>query len=174
MHTFNTDVNTATASQVHTRRHCYVKKNVVMSLWRINDVVITSCVRREVAPKHSHLSELGLSIIWTNAGILSIGLVTNCDDHKLIRNSSDILIEIQTIPSKEEHLKKSSAKWHPLSRRPQCAKGESNDASLSTPSDPKVYAEIPECIVHTGISKIFSHFVRIQHSNWVLTHRGRH
>ena len=63
-------------------------------------------------------SENGLSpdwrqtIIWTNAGILSIrSLGTNC---------SEILCEIHTFPFKKMHLKMSSAKWRAILSEPQC------------------------------------------------------
>ena len=57
-------------------------------------------------------SDSGLSpdrrqaIIWTNAGILSIG--------PLGTNLNEILIEIHTFPFKKMHLKISSAKWQPF------------------------------------------------------------
>ena len=46
------------------------------------------------------------AIIWTSAGILSIG--------PLGTNFSEILIRIQTFSFKEMHLKLSSAKWRPF------------------------------------------------------------
>ena len=46
------------------------------------------------------------AIIWTNAGILSIG--------PLAINFSEILIEIQIFSFKQMYLKLSSAKWRPL------------------------------------------------------------
>ena len=46
------------------------------------------------------------AIIWTNAGILSIG--------PLGTNFSEILIGIQTFSFKKMHLKMSSAKWRPF------------------------------------------------------------
>ena len=46
------------------------------------------------------------AIIWTNAGILSIG--------HLGTNFSEILIEIYTFPFKKKHLKWSSGKWRPF------------------------------------------------------------
>ena len=46
------------------------------------------------------------AIIWTNAGILSIG--------PLGTNFSEILIGIQTFPFLKMHLKISSAKWRPF------------------------------------------------------------
>ena len=46
------------------------------------------------------------AIIWTNAGILSIG--------PLRTNFSEILIETQTFSSKKIRLKVSSAKWRPF------------------------------------------------------------
>ena len=46
------------------------------------------------------------AIIWTNAGILLI--------EPLGRNSSEILIAIQTFSFKKTYLKISSAKWHPF------------------------------------------------------------
>ena len=46
------------------------------------------------------------AIIWTNAGILSIG--------PLGTNFSEILIEINTFSFKKMHLKMSSAKWRPF------------------------------------------------------------
>ena len=46
------------------------------------------------------------AIIWTNAGILSIGPIET--------NFSEILIEILTFSFKKKHLKMSSAKWRPF------------------------------------------------------------
>ena len=46
------------------------------------------------------------AIIWTNAGILLIGLLST--------NFSEILIGIQTFSFKKMHLKMSSAKWRPF------------------------------------------------------------
>ena len=46
------------------------------------------------------------AIIWTNAGILSIGTLGT--------NFSEILIKILTFSLKIMHLKKSSAKWRPF------------------------------------------------------------
>ena len=46
------------------------------------------------------------AIIWTNAGILSIG--------HLGRNFSEFLIEIHTFSFKKMHLKRSSGKWRPF------------------------------------------------------------
>ena len=46
------------------------------------------------------------AILWTNAGILLIGLLGT--------NFSDILIVIQTFSFKKLHLKTSSAKWRPF------------------------------------------------------------
>ena len=46
------------------------------------------------------------AIIWTNAGILLIGLLGT--------NFSEILIGIQTFSFAKMHLKMSSAKWHPF------------------------------------------------------------
>ena len=45
------------------------------------------------------------AIIWTNAGILQIGLLQT--------NFIEILIEIQTFSFRKMHLKRSSAKWWP-------------------------------------------------------------
>ena len=45
------------------------------------------------------------AIIWTNAGILQIGLLRT--------NFSEILMEIQTFSFRKMHLKRSSAKWRP-------------------------------------------------------------
>ena len=53
------------------------------------------------------------AIIWTNAGILSIG--------PLGTNFGDNLIEIHVSSFKKMHLKMSSGKWRPFSR-PQCVK----------------------------------------------------
>ena len=46
------------------------------------------------------------AIIWTNAGILLIGLLGT--------NLSEILIGIQTFSFRKMHLKTSSAKWRPF------------------------------------------------------------
>ena len=46
------------------------------------------------------------TIIWTNAGILLIGLLGT--------NFSEILIEIQTFSFQKVHFKMSSAKWRPF------------------------------------------------------------
>ena len=47
-----------------------------------------------------------LDIVWTNAGILLIGLLGT--------NFFEILIEIQTFSFKKMHLMMSSAKWRPF------------------------------------------------------------
>ena len=55
------------------------------------------------------------AIIWTNAGILSIG--------PLGTNFSKILIEMQTFSFKKTHLKMSSGKKSAILSRPQCVNG---------------------------------------------------
>ena len=54
------------------------------------------------------------AIIWTSAGILSIG--------PLWTNFSEILIGIQTFSFKKMHLKMLSGKWRPFFSQPQCVK----------------------------------------------------
>ena len=50
--------------------------------------------------------DLCQAIIWTNAGILSIGPVGT--------NFSEILLKFHTFSPKKMHLKRSSAKWRPF------------------------------------------------------------
>ena len=52
------------------------------------------------------------AIIWTNAGLLSIG--------PLRTNFSEMLTKTQIFSFKKMHLKMSSAKWRPFLSRPQC------------------------------------------------------
>ena len=76
-----------------------------------------------------HASDNGLSpirhqaIIWTNAGLLSIG--------PLGTNFSEILIKIQNFSFTKMHVKRSSAKWQPF-----CPWGEELSVDISFYSEP--------------------------------------
>ena len=65
------------------------------------------CVNKStiIASDNGLLPERRQAIIWTNAGILKIGLLRT--------NFNEILMEIQTFSFRKMHLKRSSAKWRP-------------------------------------------------------------
>ena len=64
------------------------------------------------------------AIIWTNAGILLIGL--------LRKNFNEILIGIYIFSLKKTHLKWSSAKWRPFCLGPGCVKKVHHSVNTAT------------------------------------------
>ena len=110
---------------VHSKRHAHVTGKEISKLL-VNNIMTSDdlgCLPKQSTHwgRVTHIcvcnlttigSDNGLSpsrhqaIIWTNAGILSIG--------HLGTNFSEILIEIHTFSFKKMHLKRSSGKWQPF------------------------------------------------------------